>query len=116
MIAALGAAEEKPVIFRGQGILRNRDGLKANRFRWSLSPSNLQQLNELKSCKHFKMPQQTNKPQGNGFDDERVLRCEAGKAASAGKYPSTDTLSSTLPLADSFCHAKAKTIRLSSQI
>ena len=68
--------------YRGQSVLRNKDGVEINRARWELSPAELERPDAKQNCQVVGKHQSASEA-GSGStvtpDGDTVLRCSTGK-------------------------------------
>ena len=67
-------ASESDVTYRGQKTIRNKDGVKINNVRWTLSPANMERPDVKQDCK----AETRQHNEGTSDRDENVLRCSTG--------------------------------------
>ena len=86
---------QKPVIYRGQKILRNKHGVKINRARWELSSANLEPSSDRQHCETSQQEDEKR--------DESVIRCTSDDTS---KYITTpDDRSKILSHFQTFQHS-----------
>ena len=72
---------ETDVKYRGQSVLRNKDGVEINRARWELSPAKLERPDAKQNCQVIGEKHQTGSDGGSGskVTPDTLLRCSTGE-------------------------------------